>query len=120
MLTITCALLSTCSRNTTSALVGQWRGTDDAGNEIRIAFTQQGEYHLFVNQTPLISSDNQPLKYQLSPQADYVEVLLFEQPSDIEQNRISRLQASFISKREVLLVPDEKERTTEGIQLTRL
>jgi|GEM_PF-4449168 len=115
-----CFLLLACSRNTTSAFVGQWQGQDDAGNSIRIEFTPQGEYHLFVNQNPLIGSDSQPLKYQLMPQTDYVEVLLFEQASDIEQDRISRLQANFLSRRQLLLVPSQEAQQNEGIQLTRL
>lgn len=116
-----CFLMIACSRNTSSALVGQWQGTDDAGNNIRIEFTRQGEYHLFVNQRALIGSDTQPLKYQLLPQqTDHLEILLFEQESDVAQDRISRLQANFISRRQLLLVPSQEAQQSEGIQLTRL
>ena len=115
-----CFFLLTCSRHTTPDIVGQWQGIDEAGNHIRIAFTQQGEYHLSVNQNPLIGSDNQPLKYQLAPQGECLEVLLFEQESDIEHDRISRLQANFITRRQMRLVPKQEAEAGQGIQLTRL
>jgi len=99
------AILGSCARPATQTLIGQWQGQDPSGNAIRITFTEQGEYHLTVNQQPLIgSSDNQPLQFSIATQKrKSMEVHLFE---DVASSFHATLQADFLPNGELELTPE--------------
>ena len=87
-------LLGSCARPASQSLIGQWQGQDESGNAIRITFTDQGEYLLWVNQQPLIgSAENQPLQFSIKTRKKQrMEVHLFE---DNSSSFHATLQADF-------------------------
>ncbi|NRB64314.1 MAG: hypothetical protein HRU40_15025 [Saprospiraceae bacterium] len=103
-------ILGSCSRPLHPTLVGQWEGQDSAGNNIAIAFTPDGEYHLSVNENHLIgSSDNKPLQYQiLTSSRKRAEVMLFENKTDLIQGYQSIIHADFLSGNTIELRPQQK------------
>lgn len=103
-------LLGSCSRPLHPTLVGQWEGQDNAGNNIAIAFTPDGEYHLSVNQNHLIgSSDNKPLQYQiLTSSRKSAEVILFEDKTDLILGYQAIIHANFLSGNTIELRPQQK------------
>ncbi len=113
-------LLGSCARPASQSLIGQWQGQDESGNAIRITFTDQGEYLLWVNQQPLIgSAENQPLQFSIKTRKKQrMEVHLFE---DNSSSFHATLQADFLPTGELNLIPEpSSSNQQQAIRLQRL
>jgi len=107
-----------CEPELQELLIGQWRGIDDAGNEIYIHFTPEGQYLLSVNGSALVPDDG-PLRYELQVSADqrdvYVDLYDERQPSGK-----TRLLAQPISADEMRLSINTTAPGGETLRLTKL
>lgn len=74
-------LLSACQPSRPASVVGVWQGINDQGNLIRVEFSPDGHYHLFVDGTPLTCNPAgaPAITYKIIPRKRALKVNLFDE-----------------------------------------
>jgi hypothetical protein len=94
--------LSSCTHDKNGPLVGVWQGINDQGNDIRIEFSPDGYYLLFVDGRSLTTSiaESGQVRYEILQDTPSFQVALFG-----ENDRIyfGKLSATFPAENQMTL-----------------
>ena len=100
-------------------IVGVWHGTSGTGQEIKVEFSEEGNYNLTLNGQNLTADTGEfgQIKYELVADQGSMEIRLYDEKTDKEY---SRLQATVTSDDKLELVLYVNEEPTDKLQLRRV